>query len=490
MSLTSFYLPTDFVRSVDEIYPETTLSQRNAKEAILKSHKIISDLSLRQNTSDDAFTEISSEYFRKAIGSNYRKVLQPAIEKGLIEVFKNNQDKESYTVLNAENPITKSKNSKGISKRYKNRQKLSISNSIIEQSILNNNSNPNNNNSGVFISRRILDEGALTVVSVKGKKKEKTDEDRKHEDRFKRMMGTLDMDHDYLFNQAVDIVNDLSPEEFEVSKYEDKDKIIRVSYGDDFRQYPIRIGAADFKAKLRGKKLYKIDKRYYIDTPDRFITRLRANRMSAYLSALLAIKNNDLRASRNKKNNRLDTNFTNLLSELVDTVCERNNLVQKDLKNSQFVILANYLKNSKGLDTPDFNKFYNLATSGKLYEKIADKTGIDRKEAKTLMFNILFNKINAKIEHKELMYNMFPTLMGYIDRFKKRHTYRGFSVFLQKLESKMFIDNLYESIYEATGFVLTKHDSLIVRKEHERIVDRIIEEYFKNNNFKGVMTNE
>lgn len=481
-------LPTIIVDEIDLIYPTATLKQRNIKNRALIGIKLIETLSLRQNGCTESFAEISSNYFRKAIGSDYRQVLQKAIDHNIIEVFKNKDSKESYTVDGAINTETGLKNSKGISKMYQIAKKFSFNNSIII-----NNSNLKNNNSinnqGVFICRHILENPLLSNVSVEVKTSLKTDEDLLLERQFEKMMSTLNMDYDFLTSEAIDIVNNLKAEDFEISKYEDKDKIIRVHFGKDFRSYPMEIGVADFKAKLRGKKLYKIDKKYYIDTPGNFITRLRANRINAYLEALSCLKNGNLRASRNKKNNRLDTNFTNLLARLVDLVCERNNLVQKDLKNSQFVILANYLKNQKGLNTPDFNRFYSLAISGKLYEKIAETIGIERKEAKVLMFNILFNKINANIEHKDLMYSMFPSLMAYIDNFKKRRTYKGFSVFLQRLESKMFIDNLYKSIYEATGFVLTKHDSLIVRKEDSELVDRIIEKYFKDNNFKGIITN-
>jgi hypothetical protein len=172
-------------------------------------------------------------------------------------------------------------------------------------------------------------------------------------------------------------------------------------------------------------------------------------------------------------------------SDLFGIICKDNDLVQIDLSNSQFAILANYLKNVKKMDTPDFDMFYKDAISGNLYEKISERTGIAREDAKTLMFQIMFNKTGARIKHKDLLYEMYPSVMEYIDSFKKHRGYKKFSVYLQNLESKIFIDGLYPLIKQCTDIVFTKHDSVVCRKRDLDIVTDTIKEYLDDKRFRG-----
>ena len=77
--------------------------------------------------------------------------------------------------------------------------------------------------------------------------------------------------------------------------------------------------------------------------------------------------------------------------------------------------------------------------------------------------------------------------MKWVDEFKEKYGDNQFAIMLQKKEAEIFIDNLYVMIREEDIFCLTKHDSLIVKAEDEYKVRNIIEEYFKEINFKAVL---
>ena len=77
--------------------------------------------------------------------------------------------------------------------------------------------------------------------------------------------------------------------------------------------------------------------------------------------------------------------------------------------------------------------------------------------------------------------------MMWVDDFKKQNGDNQFAIMLQKKEAEIFIDNLYIMIREQDIFCLTKHDSLIVKAEDEYKVRNMIEEHFKNIEFKATI---
>ena len=87
------------------------------------------------------------------------------------------------------------------------------------------------------------------------------------------------------------------------------------------------------------------------------------------------------------------------------------------------------------------------------------------------------------------MREMFPSVMKYVDTFKKENGSNQFSISLQKKEAEIFIDNLYPKVRKRKLFCLTKHDSLIVRREDEAEVRQIIKEYFNEIGFKAHLKN-
>jgi hypothetical protein len=137
-----------------------------------------------------------------------------------------------------------------------------------------------------------------------------------------------------------------------------------------------------------------------------------------YKNSIDRLKYNSLDAKRNKTNNRLDTNLTNMASILVDEICLQNDLVQIDLSNSQFVLLTNLLQSH--LSSSDYKLFKELSVSGKLYSYIASSLSLkSAKNGKSLMFEVMFSSRRNNSAYKKKIKELFPSVVGWIDDYKK-----------------------------------------------------------------------
>jgi hypothetical protein len=225
---------------------------------------------------------------------------------------------------------------------------------------------------------------------------------------------------------------------------------------------------------------------------------------------------------RNKTNSRLDTNFTNLKSELRQFLKE--DFVNIDLKNSQpfflSILLNNIINNtivllcskSHCLDTIETfgNKavkeilkihqkqkksnlvnllqFSHSTLHGTLYEDFIEnyQHPFERVEAKEIMFKVLFSKNisykNFRVfvpyeKEKEIFSEVFPFVFECVKILKaKDHT--KLSIFLQRMESYIFIDCIAKELVENNIIPITIHDSVIVEKENKREALSIIQKVF------------
>lgn len=85
------------------------------------------------------------------------------------------------------------------------------------------------------------------------------------------------------------------------------------------------------------------------------------------------------------------------------------------------------------------------------------------------------------------LYEMFPFFMAYIRMKKQQRGYRSVSIDATTLESKIFIDGIFNRV-EATKesfFAIPVHDSLIVRSEEANRYQQILFELIKSE-FKGI----
>jgi hypothetical protein len=252
-------------------------------------------------------------------------------------------------------------------------------------------------------------------------------------------------------------------------------------------------------------------------------------KQNAYMIALSLLKDKRLRYfDRNKTNNRLDTNLTNLKKELRKFII--GDYVNIDLKNSQPFFLSMLLKSiiiqgnkqqgplcclfhysilvkSFGIKSlqaiskihhfkekpflVNLRAFNKSVINGTLYNDFIKSypKGISRDNVKIIMFKVLFsnNKIKDKYKDfipwekdKEVFASVYPFIYESIKILKSKG-HAILPVFLQKVESYIFIDCIAKELVRAGIVPLTVHDSVIVKAEHKERTIEIINKIFMEN---------
>ncbi len=236
-----------------------------------------------------------------------------------------------------------------------------------------------------------------------------------------------------------------------------------------------------------------------------------------YHTSLQMLKDKRFRYfKRNNTNHRLDTNLTNLKSELRQFI--KGDLVSIDLANSQpffLYILIKHIKDNifynnikdiplcSGLLNIDivewfgkqqFNnvlkihqndlffengellRFQKSVVSGLFYDdlrlNLVDEM-LSRDDVKKMIFAVLFsrNEIYTDyrrsipyVKEKKLFAKVYPSLYKEVYSLKKKDHTR-LSILLQRIESKVFIDIICPDLVSKGIVPLTIHDSIIVRKD-------------------------
>lgn len=246
---------------------------------------------------------------------------------------------------------------------------------------------------------------------------------------------------------------------------------INFDLGDDYRyskETAIQLG------KKTNKSLIKHKDKFYIEDPKDFCFRKQDEHKKIFYGYIFNIENGCYRISRNDTNNRLDYNLTNMKKDLIDFIrFDGESLIELDIANCQFAILSNIAKSIDPL-------FIKHAQSGTLYQYIATELNISSKEAKKLMFNVAFDKIRSE---QDIIRDLFPKTMEWIDSYKKKNGYKSFSNLLQKTESELMIDGLLKRLYKLGYSVFPIHDAIRVQQTQADVVKVAILKYFKERDF-------
>lgn len=293
-------------------------------------------------------------------------------------------------------------------------------------------------------------------------------------------MDSFVTDYNKLESILKDKLDNLSINQFEVDyQIQAKSVQLTITHSKKTKSFYTSTTNAIAMAHKQGKSLINDEGKYKIDTIEGFIQKKRQAINFYYQNSITRLKNKNYTASRNETNNRLDTNLTNMSSLLVDEICLQNNLMQLDLASSQFCLFSNHLTHK--LATDDFIRFKTLSSSGNLYASIQQELGLKSvKEAKNAMFEILFSARNNKTLFKSKLKEVFPSVVAWIDEYKKAHGDNQFSIMLQQIESDLFIDRILKRVKKLKYFCLTKHDSLIIRRsDYEAILSIVKEEFEK-----------
>lgn len=297
-----------------------------------------------------------------------------------------------------------------------------------------------------------------------------------HNKWFEDDVNSLVIDYYKLMDLVKTKINNLSIKDFQVNE-QIKEKIIKMqsTYG---KSYFTKTVDAIAMAKSKGNSIVRDDGKCGMAQLSNFIHNKKQSIGHSYLTSLVRLQKKNFKAERNLTNKRLDTNITNMSSMLVDEICLQNGLVQIDLSNSQFAILTNVLK--EHLDSDDFKRFKSLSVSGQLYAYIQRIIGLESvADAKNAMFEIMFSSRRNNTTSKAKLKQLFPSVISWIDKYKKDFGDNQFSIMLQNKESEIFIDCLLTKIKAMQLFCLTKHDSLIIRRNDFLVVLDVLRTEFE-----------
>jgi hypothetical protein len=207
-------------------------------------------------------------------------------------------------------------------------------------------------------------------------------------------------------------------------------------------------------------------------------------RYSSRMASITAIKkgrlNKTLRFNRNNTNRRLDTNLTNMASDLRPFIIGYQSMAYLDLSNSQPVlfnnILQTYRKNASSKVLAELDRYLEVTTSGKWYEELIRvydvKYGPDenltfeeaRNVCKKVWMLLAYSNNNEQRNLKKVFAVAYPFISSVIKSIKKSN-YNQFAISLQLVESKVFIDKICKQLVNEGIIPYTMHDGLLVPKE-------------------------
>jgi hypothetical protein len=299
---------------------------------------------------------------------------------------------------------------------------------------------------------------------------------------FESFMRRLTIPIEKLYKALDKHLANLNISQFRVDS-EIKDSIIEL-YKDGKDRYYTEINKAIEVAHKEGMHIIQDKRSFYQDTTDAFIARKKRNVERFYKQAIANLENGYFRAGRNRTNQRLDHNLTSFPSILLKIIMKENNLVEIDAVNSQFTILANKMRYKEVSGTG----FIEHALDGKLYDRIKKGLNLEsRQDAKMLAFKIIFGSHKTNSKEKDKLKTIYPEFIDYVNNQKELHGSKKFSVKLQTIESRLYVDQFLLRNLEMGYPLITKHDSIICYPEDLVEIGTVVLEVMKRLNFQCVL---
>lgn len=443
-------LPSQLIDDIDEIHKDS----KSKRDHAIRLISTMQNSSMRKNGNMDSFLDIPKNYFRKKFNSRYLEFLKPLISQNIILV-------DNYY-----------NNIKHISKAYKINSKYY---------------NINNNSPKMWLH---MPQVPVKSTSYSVKKEKLSEEEIEVKNAVIDDIKKADINYKKVNVLKTEYLNTLSINNFVLNDNIDKEKFnVMFRRGREEKKYWMTREAAIAKAKKLGMNLIQDGDHFYIMPNNEFIEMKRQSKNISYTDSIKRLEKGIYYARRNKTNGRLDTNYTNLPGFITKEIFRQNDYVQFDLANSQFAILSHLLEDK--IKTEDYKKFRDESYNGSLYECIQKELNINsRGEAKKCMFELMFSSENNNTKRKQTISKLFPSVVQYVDEYKKDNGYKNFSISLQQKESEIFIDGIWKEVKKQDLLCITKHDAIICRREDMEKVRQIIEEEFSRIKFKGKITEE
>lgn len=300
-------------------------------------------------------------------------------------------------------------------------------------------------------------------------------------------------------------------------------------------------------AETYNKQFFYFKNKFYIGNIEDFLSQRIPALKYHYKREVSKVGILPLVSTRSEVNRRLQNYLVNFPSKMLPFIKINNRTVhQLDLRTSQFLLFANLLNvyilkgesGMVGLFKDITIKIYlkRLIKVLKVHEKLLPQIGVDinddksgqysfsdiikfirdifttdfysivQKElelpsrglAKHVLFKLLFKKTNTPDVLLNKLKVCYPTVMSIIADFKKpdqkkiknekteNHDSResNFSVFLQCVESEIFIDNILNPLRDQAIPCFTRHDSIVVADGYQDMVEKHAREVFTRFGFK------
>ena len=317
--------------------------------------------------------------------------------------------------------------------------------------------------------------------------------------------------------------------------------------GGSFNIKYLTIERAKLDALLQDKELFFFKDAFYLADKDTFLKYRISNLKYHYKRDISKIGTVPLIYRRSEKSLRITTHLTNFPSKILQFInLDNQTVVQFDLRTSQFLIFANLLniyitkgdeilqglfKNSQtkvflkrfiavladfrnilpqtGVDiakpslsqqsTSDVIRFIHDVFFNDFYAIIQKQFGFsERSSAKLVLFMLLFKRNTKSGKLIDKLKEHYPAVMAIIEGFKTKSIESkseeddknpnddttNFSVFLQCVESEIFIDRILFPLRDMEVPCFTRHDSIVVAHEYANLVEDFIKLVFSEIGFK------
>ena len=186
---------------------------------------------------------------------------------------------------------------------------------------------------------------------------------------------------------------------------------------------------------------------------------------------------------------RLHTNFTVLKKHIRSNYLriDGEEVTEVDLPNSQPYFFGVYLKNEIGEENfnDEIKKFIEIVNNGLIYDELFETYPdilTSRKDAKIMMYKVLFGKnIDKKLENK-LFKKLYPSVYEYIKEYKYlSDDYKSLSHQLQKIESDFIFNKCIKTIKDKFPEIclFTIHDSIVFPVKYKEEVKMIFNNHLK-----------
>jgi len=211
----------------------------------------------------------------------------------------------------------------------------------------------------------------------------------------------------------------------------------------------------------------------------------------------------------NEITHRLYCQFSNMSKRLRLFIKFNNDLAHcVDIKNSQPLLLALYLKNDPGVNySAEVDNLLQVCLEGRFYSSIMNGTGIeDKAHVKDQVYTyILFGRSygeNTKSKVLSYFRTTYPTIHAYLNDYlktdglfnsddpviqdimrlkgySKRDSYKIMSVYLQRIEAEIMIQGVMKKCFELNIPSFPLHDAIFTTSEKLHLVKSIIINEFK-----------